>query len=144
MKKFDISNIILIFKYKIIRIFYLPSAFTGKLPLLLSLQTPMANTERPGLQIRDLLFRINYSAYSFTVLFSPSNFHLSLFVSKENKKENFTQHQSVLLLWIIQIFSLASCFDRHCQPYRLSFTHDDVVRLAATSPCLYMSFFYSI
>ncbi|KAM1011142.1 hypothetical protein ACFX13_047278 [Malus domestica] len=73
--------------------------------------------ERPRLQIRDLLFRIDYSAYSFTI----GETLCAVCIPLIGLVEAF-------------IFSLAGCFDRHRQPPRPSFTHDDVVRLAATSP----------
>ncbi|KAB2612968.1 calcineurin B-like protein CBL10 [Pyrus ussuriensis x Pyrus communis] len=80
--------------------------------------------ERPRLQIRDLLFRIDYSAYSFTTSSSSLKIGETLCA--------FCRP----LIGLVEafIFSLAGCFDCHCQPHRLSFTHDDVVRLAATSP----------
>ncbi|TQD70265.1 hypothetical protein C1H46_044200 [Malus baccata] len=84
----------------------------------------MANIERPGLQIRDLLFRINYSAYSFTTSSSSLKIGEMLCVFC----------RPLIGLVKVFIFSLPGCFDRHYQPHRLSFTHDGVVRLAATSP----------
>ncbi|KAM1016918.1 hypothetical protein ACFX2I_046466 [Malus domestica] len=80
--------------------------------------------ERRRLQIRDLLFRIDYSAYSFTT--SSSSLKIG---------ETLCAFCRPLIgLVDAFIFSLAGCFGRHRQPPRLSFTHDDVVRLAATSP----------
>ncbi|XP_050160936.1 calcineurin B-like protein 10 isoform X2 [Malus sylvestris] len=79
--------------------------------------------ERRRLQIRDLLFRIDYSAYSFT---STSSLKIGETLCAV----------CIPLIGLVEafIFSLAGCFDRHRQPPRPSFTHDDVVRLAATSP----------
>ncbi|XP_034208781.1 calcineurin B-like protein 2 isoform X6 [Prunus dulcis] len=82
----------------------------------------MTSNERSRLFLRDLLFRIENSAYTE----SSSSLMLG--------KKLCAVFKPLIDLVESFIFSLIGCFDRQRPHQRLSYTYDDIVRLAASSP----------
>ncbi|XP_020415098.1 calcineurin B-like protein 10 isoform X4 [Prunus persica] len=82
----------------------------------------MTSNERPRLFLRDLLFRIENSAYTE----SSSSLMLG--------EKLCAVFKPLIDLVDAFIFSLIGCFDRQRPHQRLSYTYDDIVRLAASSP----------
>ncbi|PQQ13248.1 calcineurin B-like protein 10 isoform X2 [Prunus yedoensis var. nudiflora] len=82
----------------------------------------MTSNERPRLFLRDLLFRIESSAY----MESSSSLMLGEKLCAVFKP----------LIGLVEafIFSLLGCFDRQRPHQRFSYTYDDIILLAASSP----------
>ncbi|CAL8131529.1 unnamed protein product [Prunus armeniaca] len=82
----------------------------------------MTSNERPRLFLRDLLFRIENSAF----MESSSSLMLG--------EKLCAVFKPLIALVEAFIFSLVGCFDRQRPHQRLSYTYDEIVRLAASSP----------